>query len=117
MADRRGHQPRGISYSRLAALVDWAVLATPHPRIGVPMNEAGSVTLYLRRLKEGDQKGFQKLWEGYFARLVGLARKRLQGVPRQAEDEEDVALSAFNSFHKGVGLGRFPQLLDRHDLW
>jgi DNA-directed RNA polymerase specialized sigma24 family protein len=32
-------------------------------------------------------------------------------------DEEDVALSAFNSFCAGVQKGRFPQLEDRDDLW
>src|SRR4051812_48283 len=81
------------------------------------MNEEGSVTLYLRRLREGDRLALQKLWEGYFARLVGLARTRLRGVPRQAADEEDVALSAFDSFYRGVEEGRFPRLDDRNDLW
>jgi DNA-directed RNA polymerase specialized sigma24 family protein len=33
------------------------------------------------------------------------------------DDEEDVALSAFNSFLRGVEAGRFPQLADRDDLW
>src|SRR5262249_44876389 len=42
---------------------------------------------------------------------------RLQGVPRQAADEEDVALSAFASFCRGAEQGRFPQLADRADLW
>jgi DNA-directed RNA polymerase specialized sigma24 family protein len=32
-------------------------------------------------------------------------------------DEEDVALSAFDSFCRGVEAGRFPDLADRHDLW
>jgi hypothetical protein len=32
----------------------------------------------------------QELWERYFRRLVGLARKRLKGTPRQAADDEDV---------------------------
>jgi DNA-directed RNA polymerase specialized sigma24 family protein len=32
-------------------------------------------------------------------------------------DEEDVALSAFQSFCRGVQVGRFPQLSDRDDLW
>jgi DNA-directed RNA polymerase specialized sigma24 family protein len=81
------------------------------------MKPEGSVTLYLRRLQAGDQAALQRLWEGYFGRLVGLARKRLQGTPRQAADEEDVALSAFDSFHRGVEQGRFPRLADRDDLW
>jgi DNA-directed RNA polymerase specialized sigma24 family protein len=32
-------------------------------------------------------------------------------------DEEDVALSAFDSFFRGAEQGRFPQLSDRDDLW
>src|SRR5262249_53410215 len=67
--------------------------------------------------KVGAAAAAQKLWEGYFQRLVALARARLQGVPRRAADEEDVALSAFASFCRGVERGRFPQLQDREDLW
>src|SRR5262249_49457856 len=36
---------------------------------------------------------------------------------RRAADEEDVALSAFDSFCRGAEQGRFPQLLDRDELW
>ncbi len=32
-------------------------------------------------------------------------------------DEEDVALSAMNSFFAGAAAGRYPKLDDRHDLW
>jgi DNA-directed RNA polymerase specialized sigma24 family protein len=81
------------------------------------MASSGSVTYWVRQLKAGDQAAVQKLWEGYFQRLVGLARKKLQATPRQAADEEDVALSAFDSFCRRAGEGRFPQLLDRDDLW
>jgi DNA-directed RNA polymerase specialized sigma24 family protein len=81
------------------------------------VSSAGSVTHWIRRLQAGEQAAFQKLWERYFRRLVGLARKRLQGVPRCAADEEDVVLSAFDSFFRRAREGRFPQLLDRNDLW
>jgi DNA-directed RNA polymerase specialized sigma24 family protein len=81
------------------------------------MSSVGSVTCWIRQLGAGDQAAFQKLWEGYFQRLTGLARKRLQTIARGAKDEEDVALSAFDSFFRGAAEGRFPQLLDRDDLW
>jgi DNA-directed RNA polymerase specialized sigma24 family protein len=81
------------------------------------MAPAGSVTGWIGQLKAGDQAAAQKLWEGYFQRLVGLARKKLQGTPRRMADEEDVALSAFDSFCRGAAHGRFPQLQDRQDLW
>jgi RNA polymerase sigma factor (sigma-70 family) len=81
------------------------------------MSSSGSVTQWLHRLKAGDREAFQKLWERYFRRLVGLARKRLLDLRRGASDEEDVALSAFDSFWQRAGRGRFPRLDDRHDLW
>jgi DNA-directed RNA polymerase specialized sigma24 family protein len=77
----------------------------------------GSVTQWIRGLKAGDAAAVQKLWEGYFGRLVRLARGKLQAVPRRAADEEDVALSAFASFCRGAEQGRFPDLSDRDDLW
>ena len=78
---------------------------------------AGSVTNWLQALQVGDPEAAQKLWERYFQRLVSLARSRLRGAPRRAEDEEDVALSAFDSFCRGARQGRFPRLADRNDLW
>ena len=76
-----------------------------------------SVTHWVRELRAGNRAAAQRLWEGYFGRLVVLARQRLQGLPRRAADEEDVALSAFDSFCRGAEQGRFPQLSDRDDLW
>jgi DNA-directed RNA polymerase specialized sigma24 family protein len=76
------------------------------------------VTHWLNLVQAGDPAAAQPLWERYFRRLVGLARGRLQALPRRAAaDEEDVALSAFDSFCRGAAAGRFPQLGDRDDLW
>ena len=36
---------------------------------------------------------------------------------RRAADEEDIALSAFASFCRGVSANRFPHLGDRDNLW
>jgi DNA-directed RNA polymerase specialized sigma24 family protein len=81
------------------------------------MSPDGSVTRWLGQLQAGDRAAAQQLWERYFRRLVGLARKKLQGAPRRAADEEDVALSAFDSFCRNAEQGRFPQLADRDSLW
>src|SRR4051812_28422099 len=81
------------------------------------MTSPGSVSAWINLLKGGDAAGIQQLWEAYFPRLVGMARKKLREAPRRAADEEDVALSAFDSFCDGVSQGRFPQLADRDDLW
>ncbi|MCA9240533.1 MAG: hypothetical protein KDA37_10050, partial [Planctomycetales bacterium] len=59
----------------------------------------------------------EELWERYFARLVRLASIKLGRAPRGAADEEDVALSALQSFFDGATEGRFPLLSDRHSLW
>src|SRR5207237_8589108 len=82
-----------------------------------PMASKGSVTRWVGQLQAGDQEAAQHLWERYFRRLVGLARRKLRDAPRRAADEEDVALSAFDSFCRGAQRGRFPQLLDRDNLW
>jgi DNA-directed RNA polymerase specialized sigma24 family protein len=81
--------------------------------------DGGSVTCWLGDLKGGDLAAAQPLWERYFSRLVGVARGKLKKVRRTSagEDEEDAALSAFNSFCGGMARGRFPQLADRDDLW
>lgn len=81
------------------------------------MSSAGSVTHWVRLLQAGDHVAAQPLWERYFQQLVGLARARLQDTPRRAADEEDVALSAFDSFCRAAERHRFPQLTDRDDLW
>lgn len=78
---------------------------------------SSSVTGWISRLEAGDAAAAQQLWERYYQRLVGLARKKLRQLPRRAADEEDVVLSAFDSFCRGVAGGRFPQLEDRDNLW
>ena len=84
---------------------------------GFLMTPETTVTGWIDQLKEGRSSAVQKLWEGYFGRMVRLARHRLVGAPRAAADEEDVALSAFDSFCRGAQAGKFPQLVDRHTLW
>ncbi len=81
------------------------------------MSSPGSVSHWIGQLKAGNPTAAQKLWAGYFQRLVNLARKKLRGRPRRAADEEDVALSAFDSFCRGAENGRFPRLGGRDGLW
>jgi DNA-directed RNA polymerase specialized sigma24 family protein len=76
-----------------------------------------SVTRWIASLKGGDHDAAQKLWERYFEALARLARGRLRGVNRAAADEEDAALSAFDSFCRGAARNRYPRLDDRDDLW
>jgi DNA-directed RNA polymerase specialized sigma24 family protein len=81
------------------------------------MSAPESITEWIAALRAGEPAAAQQLWENYFAKLVGLARKKLMGQPRAAADEEDVALSAFASFCRGAKANRFPCLADRDDLW
>ena len=75
------------------------------------------VTIWLQGLAQGDELAAQRIWERYCRQLAHLAREKLGQSGRRAADEEDVALSAFNSFCQGAMAGRFPRLEDRHDLW
>jgi DNA-directed RNA polymerase specialized sigma24 family protein len=76
-----------------------------------------SVTMWIDGIKAGDGSDIERLWDRYFARLVRLAAARLPTHSRRSFDEEDVALSAFQSFCDRAGRGQFPQLSDRDDLW
>jgi DNA-directed RNA polymerase specialized sigma24 family protein len=75
------------------------------------------ITAWIGRLKEGDDRAAEAIWQQYFDKLVRLARRKLEGMPRRAVDEEDVALSAINSFCARAADDRFARLNDRHDLW
>jgi RNA polymerase sigma factor (sigma-70 family) len=79
--------------------------------------EPGSVAEWLERLKAGDPAAAEKLWQRYCGQLVHLARQQTRSLPRRVADEEDVALSAFDSFCRGAAEGRFPRLRDRDNLW
>lgn len=83
----------------------------------MPDGDGGSVTRWIGGLKGGDQAAAEALWARYFDRLVRLARRHLAGRPGGVEDEEDAALSAFDSFCAGLARGRFTELTDRGDLW
>jgi RNA polymerase sigma factor (sigma-70 family) len=75
------------------------------------------ITVWITGLKAGDAAAAEGLWHQYFQRMVALARHKLVGSPAGASDEEDVALSAFDSLCRGAAQGRFPKLTDRHSLW
>ena len=89
--------------------------ATAAARRSMPSDDP--VTLWLGQLQAGDPTAVRPLFDRYFRRLVGLARERLRAAPRRASDEEDVALSAFDSFCRNAEAGRFPDLADRDGLW
>jgi DNA-directed RNA polymerase specialized sigma24 family protein len=81
------------------------------------MSSSGSITQCIEMLRRGDRAAADQLWDVYVHRLVALARRTLGAIPRQAADEEDVALSAFDSFYRRAEGGQFARLSDRNDLW
>jgi DNA-directed RNA polymerase specialized sigma24 family protein len=88
----------------------------------MPPEDPGSISRQLIAVKESDDRvvvddAVKALWERYFDQLVRLARRRLRHLRGAISDEEDVALSAFDSFCRRAADGKFPRLDDRHDLW
>jgi DNA-directed RNA polymerase specialized sigma24 family protein len=83
-----------------------------------PDGTLGSVTGWIGALRGGaSDEAARQLWDRYFHRLVHLARARLRAKAHGPDDEEDAALSAFDSLCRGVVEGRFTHLGDRDELW
>jgi DNA-directed RNA polymerase specialized sigma24 family protein len=76
-----------------------------------------SISEWFRHLKTGDADAAQKLWKRYALALEDLARKRLNGLPKNMADEEDLALSVFSSICRGAAAGRFADVNSRDELW
>jgi RNA polymerase sigma factor (sigma-70 family) len=78
-----------------------------------------SIADLLDRVAAGDDRAVNSLWDRYFPDLVRVAEARLRQSPRarRAEDGEDVALSALDSFVRAVKRKKFPELADRDGLW
>lgn len=76
-----------------------------------------SISTLIQGLKNGDHEAIEKLWSQYFAKLTELAKRRLSGIPQRTFDEEDVAVSVFDSLCRGAAKGNFKTLSDRDDLW
>lgn len=80
-------------------------------------SSVGTVTRLFAQARQGDANAFSPLWQHFFPRLVGLARKRLSGRQTGNADAEDAAQAALFSFWKQVNSGRFLDDLCRDSLW
>jgi RNA polymerase sigma factor (sigma-70 family) len=78
---------------------------------------SGAITQLFASAREGDAQAFQPLWEHFFPRLTGLARKRLSSRPARDQDAEDAAQAALISFWKQIQSGQYVQDLCRGSLW
>ena len=66
------------------------------------MTNHGSVTQLVEKLRSADRgvrdDAAEQLWRLYFPKVLALACNHLDARVRRREDEEDVAVCAFNSF-------------------
>jgi DNA-directed RNA polymerase specialized sigma24 family protein len=75
------------------------------------------VSLWIRQLESGQSAAAQPLWEHFCKRLMQLAGQKLSSRLRRSYDEEDAALSAFNSLCRVISERRQADLNDRDNLW
>jgi len=73
-------------------------------------------TYWLPALQCGDEQATERLWREYFVKTVRLAKRRMDGLKLCAADEEDVALSAMNSFCR-MAKNRDDPIADSNELW
>jgi RNA polymerase sigma factor (sigma-70 family) len=75
-----------------------------------------SPTYWLPALQQGNEQAAERLWKEYFVKVVHLAKKRMSGLRLRAADEEDVALSAMNSFCR-MAKNRDEPIANSEELW
>jgi len=75
-----------------------------------------SPTYWLPALQKGDEQAAERLWRDYFLKTVRLAKRKMTGLRLRAADEEDVALSAMNSFFN-MAQQRDEPISDSIELW
>ncbi len=81
------------------------------------MHEPGSITRWVSDLAVRDDDAARQVWDRFFHRLVALAKQQLRRKSWGGVDEEDVALSALDSFIARRRAGDYPQLGSRDDVW
>jgi RNA polymerase sigma factor (sigma-70 family) len=82
------------------------------------MTGDGSVSHWLDQLAtEEASVAERQLFDRYFEKLIEVARLKLRSASRSIDDEEDLALSAIDSFFRRAAGGEFPELSRRHELW
>ncbi len=72
---------------------------------------------WIGRLQAGDHVAAEDLWQRYYQKMIKIAYKRLSGSTRTMADEEDVVVSAFKSFFRGLDNNRAPKLQSEDEIW
>ena len=81
----------------------------------MPNND--SISRWIQEVKSGKKDAEHDLWNRCFPVLVRRANRRLRGIRRAVEDEEDVAAKALKSFFSAIRRDRYPDLAGRDSLW
>jgi RNA polymerase sigma factor (sigma-70 family) len=76
-----------------------------------------SITELIPKLVDGDSTAQRYVWEHFFANLCRVAHQRLARRRVGKADEEDVALSAFESLFRRLRRGEFASVKRGDDLW
>lgn len=71
------------------------------------MSSDDPVSMWIDELRNANDAAAQNLWNHFVGRLYALGRKKLRLETRRVYDEEDAALSAFQSVCAGIGAGAF----------
>ena len=80
---------------------------------------AGSdeLSISICQLKDVSELDAERIWNEFFPRLKHFAQKRIRNMAQRAFDEEDIALSAINSFFRGHAAGQFEELPGDEEMW
>lgn len=77
-----------------------------------------NLTLLFRRIQGArNDQACAELWDAVYVHVTILARKRLSALSKRIADEEDIALSAINSFVRAAESGRLSSIQNRDELW
>jgi RNA polymerase sigma-70 factor (ECF subfamily) len=80
------------------------------------MSEDRSPEKLLERLRQGDSRAAEEIYNRFANRLIALAGTRLDERMRRKVDPDDVVMSAFRSFYRRASAGQFA--VDNWDsLW
>jgi len=80
------------------------------------MSDQGSHTPLPRRLLSGNDSGAWDVFDRFFEKLRRLVEQRMSRRLKRHEDSEDIVMSAFESFFRGVDEQRF-RIDDSGALW
>lgn len=79
-------------------------------------NQNAELERLLAEIQSGDENAINRFWDIHYEQLVLHARRKMASVNLRAVDEEDIALSAINSFYRGLSENRY-KLQCNNELW